>query len=231
MSQIELWKDIPEDFLIPDLQKKVQCDICSDIFTIVYTWSGAEITHNDISYSAKDSNSHGDMYITSSNNTQTLMLQQRNELGFFILLLKYASEIWILDDIVSPDLWNLLGYLNVYNKDASTDYINDFDMMFVNFSESLPKSENDEIAFSLGKTPHASRNRYFPHISEQKVLILTDNIWNSYHIHQHEVLQYMRLLLLAADQYAGRTQHWRYLWVIKYIFSEAYAEEYGRYMS
>lgn len=229
MEKIEIWKPIPEDFFIPDLHSQVICSTCNNVFTIIYTRWWAEIKCGDISYSAKDSNTHWDMHIESSNNDVIISLQQRNELGLFILLLKYASEIWILDEIFSPNWWNFYWYLNQYTDTQTRDYINDFDMMFVNLYQQLPRNENSETAFSLWKTPHASNNRYYIHISWENDLIFTDNIGKKFVIKKHEVIQYLRILLLAADEYAGRTHHGRYLWVLNYIFSDDFQEEYGRY--
>ncbi len=225
--RLELWRTFPKELLIPNLSSDVVCCSADSVKAIIGDRGEAAIIASDIEYKVY-ANPHWDVSFESSNNAIWFNLDQHEEYKMFLLLIKFAHEFWILEELLLLQWWDLYNFLFSYKWSIWDNYSLNLESSFLAFEKgSNRKRERHSIPFNLRKGPHWSNWSYNSFIDNEKITFYCEE-WE-FTIHKSEIIHYLKLLILSWKHSAVCTPSQRYKYIIDFLFSDWYNELLNEY--
>lgn len=220
----EFWKTIPESIKIPAVSKPV-LETASNVFRIIQDGRTTNIETSNWIYSAGEINSDWDMFIFWWDNSCPAIFWQQQEYRLFLILLKYAQQLWMLDEILSTGEGNLLTMLSKYDDRNHDDYFDIVRDVILNINSFI--WETEASSFFIQKGPHYSWKKYdFDLDYSNKNLQIEIDGEVEYVIKPNDVIHYLRALLISWENWGGRTNPSRYRQLVEYMFSPESREDY-----
>lgn len=241
MEKIEVWKSIPESFFVPDLKSKITWECSEMVCTLLKEKAKHTLTYGAIEYVVWEINRHWDIFLSSSSNYSTIMLAQRWEIILFAYLIKFAVEVWEIENLIHPEKWNLLWFIQAFKNELDDEYR--FDVWDILVTGPFNEYNSKKDYHKISKFPHYDWLNYDLHIDiENKTLVFRETSAISqpslpgfgigeFRIHKTDIIYILRCLISLNAECGGRMNPWRYEDALKFIFSDAFKVEYRKYFS